>query len=50
KNLAELMSMFQEGKLKPHISATYPLDRAADALTDMGARKVTGKIVLTVAR
>jgi NADPH2:quinone reductase len=37
-----------EGKLKPHISATFPLERAADALTLMAARKVTGKVVLTV--
>jgi NADPH2:quinone reductase len=45
-NLLELMEWFQEGKLKPHISATYPLDRAADALNDMLERKVIGKVVL----
>ena len=37
-----------EGKLKPHISATFRLERAADALILMAARKVTGKVVLTV--
>ncbi|MEQ9146013.1 MAG: NADPH:quinone oxidoreductase family protein [Parvibaculaceae bacterium] len=50
ENLAELMQMYKDGKLKPHISATYPLEKAADALNDMGARKVKGKVVLTVAR
>ena len=50
ENLAELMRMYKDGKLKPHISATYPLEQAKDALNDMGARKVKGKVVLTVAR
>ena len=40
---------FAEGKLKPHVSATFPLERAADALTLMADRKVKGKVVLTVA-
>jgi NADPH2:quinone reductase len=39
---------FGEGKLKPHISGTFPLERAADALTLMAERKVKGKVVLTV--
>jgi len=34
--------------LKPHISATFPLERAADALTLMAGRKVIGKVVLTI--
>src|SRR5215470_4055304 len=38
---------FAEGRLKPHVSATFPLERAADALTLMANRQVTGKIVLT---
>lgn len=48
EHLRELMSWFLEGKIKPHISASYPLDRAADALNDMLARKITGKAVLLV--
>jgi len=40
---------FAEGKLKPHISGTFPLERAADALAMMAARNVKGKVVLTVA-
>jgi len=46
ENLAELMSWLSQGILKPHISATYPLERAADALYDMLNRKVLGKAVL----
>ncbi len=45
-NLAELMSWVQEGKLKPYVSKTYPLAKAADALNDIAARRAKGKIVL----
>ena len=46
ENLQELMNWLSQGILKPHISATYPLERAADALYDMLNRKVLGKAVL----
>ena len=46
ENLQELMRWIQEGKLKPTVSKTYPLAKAADALNDMAARKVKGKVVL----
>ena len=45
--MARLDRWYADGKLKPHISATFPLERAADALTLMASRKVTGKVVLT---
>ena len=48
ESIAQLGRWYAEGKLKPHISATFPLERAADALTLMASRKVTGKVVLTV--
>jgi NADPH2:quinone reductase len=37
---------YREGKLKPHISAKFPLSKAADALKMMAARQVKGKVVL----
>ncbi|HEX6556254.1 MAG TPA: NADPH:quinone oxidoreductase family protein [Ktedonobacteraceae bacterium] len=46
ENLQELLTWLVQGKLKPHISATYPLERAADALNDVLNRKVKGKVVL----
>jgi NADPH2:quinone reductase len=45
-NLAELTQWVLDGKMKPLVSKTYPLARAADALNDMAARKVQGKVVL----
>jgi NADPH:quinone reductase len=38
---------FTEGKLQPHISATFPLERTPAALTLMANRQVTGKVVVT---
>jgi NADPH:quinone reductase len=46
ENLMELLAWFAEGKLKPHVSATYSLEHVADALNDLMERKVTGKAVL----
>jgi NADPH2:quinone reductase len=48
EDMQQLGRWYEEGRLKPHISATFPLERAADALTLMAARKVTGKVVLTM--
>ena len=46
QDLAELAGWLNESKVKPHISATYPLEGAAQALQDMLDRKVKGKVVL----
>jgi NADPH:quinone reductase len=43
----ELVRWLGEGKLRPHISARYPLDQTPRALEDMAQRRVTGKIVVT---
>lgn len=48
EHLQELARWFQEGKIKPRISATYPLEGAAEALNDMLERKIVGKAVLLV--
>ena len=48
EHLRELAAWFQEGKIRPHISATYALARASDALNDLLTRKVMGKAVLLV--
>ena len=46
--MRQLGEWFEQGKLKPHVSETLPLDRAVDALQMMASRRVTGKVVLTV--
>jgi NADPH2:quinone reductase len=47
-SIGQLGAWFREGKLKPHVSQTFPLARAVDALKLMAARKVKGKVVLTI--
>jgi len=44
--MAELMGWFGEGKVRPFVSATYPLARAAEALNVVVQRQAKGKIVL----
>jgi NADPH:quinone reductase len=46
-NNQELMRMFIAGKVKPHIHATYPLERAPEALNEVLYKRVSGKVVLT---
>lgn len=47
-NMMQLFGWLMQGKIKPHISAEYPLEQAAQALNDLLARKATGKVVLVV--
>jgi NADPH2:quinone reductase len=48
ESVAQLGRWFGEGKLRPHVSRTFPLEQAAEALKLMAARQVKGKVVLTV--
>jgi NADPH2:quinone reductase len=48
RNNEELMRLYLAGKVKPHIHATYPLERAAQALNEVLYKRVSGKVVLTV--
>jgi NADPH2:quinone reductase len=47
-NVADLMRFWSEGKIKPRVSRTFPLERAADAIKALGDRSALGKIVVTV--
>ena len=47
-NVEELVAWWRAGKLRPHVSATYPLDRAAEAIRELADRKAKGKVVVTV--
>jgi NADPH2:quinone reductase len=46
-NIAELLEWWRDGKIKPHISATYPLERAGEAIAELRDRKAMGKVVVT---
>ncbi|HEX4903191.1 MAG TPA: NADPH:quinone oxidoreductase family protein [Acidimicrobiales bacterium] len=47
RNIAQLLEWLAEGKLRPHVSATYPLEQAAAAITDLEQRRALGKVVVT---
>ncbi|TVQ36840.1 MAG: NADPH:quinone oxidoreductase family protein [Geminicoccaceae bacterium] len=41
-----LFGWWQSGKLRPHVSAVYPLEHVQAALAELEARRSTGKVVL----
>ena len=45
-NMAQLLAWCADGKLSSHIHAVYPLAEAPQALKDIAARKVMGKVLL----
>jgi NADPH2:quinone reductase len=47
ENMAELYAMHAAGKLKPLISARYPITESASAIRLMLDRKATGKVIVT---
>ncbi|WP_147105002.1 NADPH:quinone oxidoreductase family protein [Tateyamaria sp. syn59] len=47
QNISELFDMYAKGQVKPRISARFPMQDAAKALTLIADRKVLGKVVLT---
>lgn len=47
-DLAPLTELIEAGKVSPSIEATYPLDRAADAMRQLEAGTVRGKVVITI--
>jgi NADPH2:quinone reductase len=48
ENVRELMAFYTEGKIKPHVSERFPLERAAEAIVHLASRKAMGKVVVTI--
>ena len=49
-NFKEMLGWYAAGKIKPHVSMTFPLEKAADAMEALLSRKATGKIILLSGR
>src|SRR5438309_6667740 len=47
ESVRQLARWYGEGRLRPHVSQTLPLERAAEAIQLLASRKAKGKIVLT---
>lgn len=43
-----LMQWYLDGEIRPHVSATYPLKDAFEALNQLLTRKSSGKVIITV--
>jgi NADPH2:quinone reductase len=48
QHVAELMALYEKGAIRPHVSATFPLERGAEAIQHLADRKATGKVVVLV--
>ncbi len=46
-NFTALVRMWGEGRIRPMVTATYPLEEAASALRSLGSRSAVGKMVIT---
>jgi NADPH:quinone reductase len=46
-DLQTLFRWLREGRLRPHVAQRYPLERGAEALAALLARKALGKLVIT---
>jgi NADPH2:quinone reductase len=44
--MAQLAGWLADGRVRPHVSARYPLARTGDALNALSQRAVTGKVVI----
>lgn len=45
-NVAQLLEWLDRGEIVPHVAATYPLERAAEAITALAEREARGKLVV----
>jgi NADPH:quinone reductase-like Zn-dependent oxidoreductase len=46
REMHALLELFSAGAIKPHIGATYPFSRAADAHAELEERRNMGKVLL----
>jgi NADPH2:quinone reductase len=49
-NVAALMALYLEGRIKPAVTERYPLARGAEAIARLASREARGKIVVTIDR
>ena len=47
-HIRTLFRLWDEGRIAPKVSATWPLERGGEAIAHMAARKAVGKLVVTM--
>lgn len=48
ENVRELLALYETGKIRPAISARYPLEKGAEAIKHLSGRHALGKVVVTM--
>ncbi|MBL4864572.1 MAG: zinc-binding dehydrogenase, partial [Rhodobiaceae bacterium] len=48
RNMETVDRWVAEGKITPHVCATFPLEQAVDAMRLLQDRKAVGKVVITM--
>ncbi len=48
QSLDELIALYNDGKIRPRVSHTYPLAQASQAIAELSARRALGKLVVTL--
>ena len=48
QNVAEMMALYAEGRLRPEVSQVFPFAEAAAAITTLAERRALGKVVVRV--
>jgi NADPH:quinone reductase len=49
-NVAALMALYLEGRIKPAVTERFPLARGGEAIARLGSRQARGKVVVTIDR
>ena len=49
ENVKELLALYAAGKIKPYVSARFPMEQAGEAIRQLSSRKAQGKVVVTLA-
>jgi NADPH2:quinone reductase len=47
-NFETLFKLFEEGRIRPHVSMRFPLEQTGDGMEFILSRKSTGKVIVTV--
>jgi NADPH:quinone reductase len=48
-HVARLFRLWAEGRIAPHVNATFPFERGGDAIAHLASRKAIGKVVVNIA-
>ena len=47
QNVKNLFGLYSEGKIKPHVSKTFPLEEASQAIKELAERRAVGKVIIS---